>query len=295
MTARSSTSATASERRRAGPALDRLPSRLREQPPLLRRLHRPQRRHARRRVPVANGERGRRAPRAAALRRASRTRTTTAASCSSARDGKLYVGMGDGGSAGDPENRAQTRASSSAKLLRIEPSAAPSDAGGSSGSGCAIPGASRSTARRRPLHRRRRPGTRGRRSTTGPRAASAASRTSAGTGFEGRRRATPTSRPRPGDARRARATSTATTAELLGHRRLRLPRRAVAAAVGRYFFGDYCTGDVWSLKIAGGRAAGRSARAVPPRPADLVRRGHRRRALSRDRQRPGLQARALVA
>ena len=30
--------------------------------------------------------------------------------------------------------------------------------------------------------------------------------------------------------------------------------RAIAAAVGRYFFGDYCSGDVWSLKIADGRA-----------------------------------------
>jgi glucose/arabinose dehydrogenase len=30
--------------------------------------------------------------------------------------------------------------------------------------------------------------------------------------------------------------------------------RAVAAAVGRYFFGDYCSGTVWSLRIQGGRA-----------------------------------------
>jgi glucose/arabinose dehydrogenase len=30
--------------------------------------------------------------------------------------------------------------------------------------------------------------------------------------------------------------------------------RAVPAAVGRYFFGDYCSGDVWSLRIEGGRA-----------------------------------------
>jgi glucose/arabinose dehydrogenase len=31
--------------------------------------------------------------------------------------------------------------------------------------------------------------------------------------------------------------------------------RAVTAAVGRYFFGDYCSGIVWSLTIANGRAA----------------------------------------
>jgi glucose/arabinose dehydrogenase len=30
--------------------------------------------------------------------------------------------------------------------------------------------------------------------------------------------------------------------------------RAVAAARGRYFYGDYCSGRVWSLKIVGGRA-----------------------------------------
>ncbi len=34
-------------------------------------------------------------------------------------DGKLYVGMGDGGSAGDPENRAQDLSSRLGKLLRI--------------------------------------------------------------------------------------------------------------------------------------------------------------------------------
>jgi len=30
--------------------------------------------------------------------------------------------------------------------------------------------------------------------------------------------------------------------------------RAVTAARGRYFYGDYCTGNVWSLRIEGGRA-----------------------------------------
>ncbi len=36
-------------------------------------------------------------------------------------DGKLYVGMGDGGSGGDPENNGQTPASRLAKLLRTNP------------------------------------------------------------------------------------------------------------------------------------------------------------------------------
>ena len=34
-------------------------------------------------------------------------------------DGRLYVGMGDGGSAGDPQNRAQNTASRLGKILRI--------------------------------------------------------------------------------------------------------------------------------------------------------------------------------
>ena len=32
--------------------------------------------------------------------------------------------------------------------------------------------------------------------------------------------------------------------------------RAVAAARGRYFYGDYCSGLVWSTRVSGGRAAG---------------------------------------
>jgi glucose/arabinose dehydrogenase len=30
--------------------------------------------------------------------------------------------------------------------------------------------------------------------------------------------------------------------------------KAVKAAVGRYFYGDYCSGTIWSLRIVGGRA-----------------------------------------
>ena len=32
--------------------------------------------------------------------------------------------------------------------------------------------------------------------------------------------------------------------------------KAVPAAVGRYFYGDYCTGIVWSFKMSGGKARG---------------------------------------
>jgi glucose/arabinose dehydrogenase len=41
------------------------------------------------------------------------------------REGRLYVGMGDGGSAGDPQNRAQNPAERLGKLLRANPLAKP--------------------------------------------------------------------------------------------------------------------------------------------------------------------------
>jgi hypothetical protein len=30
--------------------------------------------------------------------------------------------------------------------------------------------------------------------------------------------------------------------------------KAVASAVGRYFYGDFCSGRVWSLRVVGGKA-----------------------------------------
>jgi len=32
--------------------------------------------------------------------------------------------------------------------------------------------------------------------------------------------------------------------------------KAVPAAAGRYFYGDYCSGTIWSVKVVGGRARG---------------------------------------
>ena len=40
---------------------------------------------------------------------------------------------------------------------------------------------------------------------------------------------------------------------LLGHRRLRLPRLRGAVDGGRYVYGDYCSGTVWSFKAGSGR------------------------------------------
>ena len=67
---------------------------------------------------------------------------------------------------------------------------------------------------------------------------------------------------------------------------------AVSSARGRCFFGDYCSGRVWSTKVVGGeaRCAGRGD---PRRRAVLVRRGRDRRALPDLARRLGLQARTL--
>ena len=83
-------------------------------------------------------------------------------------DGLLYVGMGDGGSGGDPENRAQNPSSLLGKILRLDP-ARP-------GTKPVIVARRRPQPvallvrprERRPLDRRRRPGRRSRRSTTSP-------------------------------------------------------------------------------------------------------------------------------
>ena len=48
---------------------------------------------------------------------------------------------------------------------------------------------------------------------------------------------------------------------------------AVPAAKGRYFYGDYCSGTIWSLRLVGRCRAADQARAVHGQEPDLVRRG----------------------
>ena len=88
----------------------------------LRQLHRRRRQHDRRgaRRRRRRHVRRDRGPRGCS-RSTSRTPTTTAATSSSGPTGCLYIGMGDGGSGGDPERRATNLGELLGKLLRIDP------------------------------------------------------------------------------------------------------------------------------------------------------------------------------
>ena len=69
----------------------------------------------------------------------------------------------------------------------------------------------------------------------------------------------------------------------------------VPAASGRYFYGDYCSGFVWSLVERRGQASARAPGPVRGPRALLLRRGRARRALPRLPRRSGLPARLPVA
>ena len=108
---------------RAGSAVRCIPSRVRPEPPVLRRLHRYERRHARRRIQV--GQRRRPARERAQLLFVKQPYPNhNGGQLQFDKSGYLYVGMGDGGSGGDPENRAQNLQSRLGKLLRINPTRA---------------------------------------------------------------------------------------------------------------------------------------------------------------------------
>jgi glucose/arabinose dehydrogenase len=170
------------------------------------------------------------------------------------RNGLLYVGMGDGGSAGDPGNRAQNPNERLGKLLRINP---------------LVNGASWDVVAlglRNPWR------------LTFDRANGDLYIADVGQGnweeIDYRRRAQINTLANYGWRAfegRARYSNTA-----LGPGQLVAPvyvyshandncsvtggyvyrGRAVRSAIGRYFFGDYCSGIVWSLRMRNGRAAG---------------------------------------
>ena len=67
---------------------------------------------------------------------------------------------------------------------------------------------------------------------------------------------------------------------------------AVPSARGRYFYGDNCSGAVWSLRVVGRQGAKRSPGAIPARGALVLRRGRPGRALRRHARRHALPASA---
>ena len=167
-------------------------------------------------------------------------------------DGRLYVGMGDGGSAGDPGNRAQNLSQRLGKLLRTNPLA------------------------RRPVwsiagYGLRNPWRFSFDSANGdlyiadvgqgnweeidyrPRARLGALANYGWNIYEGRaryRNATPNS-----------AGELVFPVQVYSHDEgcsvtggYVYRGKAVPAAVGRYFYGDYCSGTIWSLRIDRGRA-----------------------------------------
>ena len=111
--------------RRAGPAVDGVRARLRDQRPVLRLLHGHGRRPARRRVPAPQRRPrrpGLRAPGAAHAPTPSPT--TTAASCCSAPTSLLYIGTGDGGGGGD-QHGARGNGQSARHAARQDPAHRP--------------------------------------------------------------------------------------------------------------------------------------------------------------------------
>ena len=90
-------------RRRAGPARHRLPPRLRHQPPALPALVRPPGRHARRRVPGARRRHHRPRPLRRLLHVDQPEENHNGGQLAFGPDGRLYLGLGDGGGAFDPE------------------------------------------------------------------------------------------------------------------------------------------------------------------------------------------------
>jgi glucose/arabinose dehydrogenase len=167
------------------------------------------------------------------------------------RQGRLYVGMGDGGSAGDPGNRAQNPSERLGKLLRINPLARGARwqlvalglrnpwrfsfdrANGDLYIGDVGQGAWEEIDYRAA-------GQIGTLANYGWRA------------FEGRARFSNTTLGPGQVVAPVYVYSHDEGCSVTGGYVYR--GRAVGAAAGRYFFGDYCSGTIWSLRIDNGRA-----------------------------------------
>ena len=185
-------------------------------------------------------------------------------------DGHLYVGMGDGGSGGDPENRAQNLNTLLGKILRIDPRAlgpggytSPASnpfAGGRAGRneiyayGLRNPWRFSFDRANGDLYIGDVGPGRARGDRLRARAAGARGATSAGAAS--RARAATTARAAARTRRRRCSTTGARDGEcsVTGGVVVRDP--ALPALAGRYVYGDFCRGQVRSFRISGGRATG---------------------------------------
>jgi glucose/arabinose dehydrogenase len=181
-------------------------------------------------------------------------------------DGYMYVGMGDGGSAGDPHNNAQNLNSLLGKLLRIDP------APGATRSPSANPFVGRPGRDEIWAYGLRNPWRFTFDRATGdlyigdvgqdereeidyqPHGQAARGRDFGWSCFEGRRRYDSSRRcPNPTppvlDYGRAGGACSVTGGVVVRDRRL-------PGLFGRYLYGDFCTGKVRSFRIAGGKATG---------------------------------------
>ena len=180
-------------------------------------------------------------------------------------DDYLYIGMGDGGSAGDPQNRAQNLNSLLGKLLRVDPRP------GAAFSPASNPFAGRSGRDEIYSYGLRNPwrfsfdrktgdlyigdvGQDSREEIDYARRGSGAGRDYGWSCFEGKRRY---------DSSRSCPSPTAPVLDygraggecsVVGGVVVRDP--GLTGLAGRYVYGDYCTGALRSFRIAGGKAAG---------------------------------------
>jgi glucose/arabinose dehydrogenase len=169
-------------------------------------------------------------------------------------DGLLYVGMGDGGAAGDPQNRAQNLHQRLGKLLRIDPRAR-SARWQTIGYGLRNPWRFSFDRATGDLYIGEVGQSNWEEVDFRPRARVDVLANYGWRVFEGRARFAPGSPSAAGDlVPPISVYSHADGCSITGGYVYR--GRTVPAAVGRYYFGDFCSGTVWSLLVDGGRATG---------------------------------------
>ena len=205
-----------------------------------------------------SGCRGR--PRPCCASRTASTTTTTAASSSSGRTAGSTSGPATAARRRS-DNHSQNLSSRLGKLLRLNVDKRGRALADRRATGCGTRGASRGTAPPATSTSATSARTRGRRSTCARRRSSAAEQLRlAGLGGPGRYQDGQQVNPRGSSSSRSSTTPTARAAR--SRAATSTAGKAVPSARGRYFYGDYCNGTIWSLARREGEAARGAARAV---------------------------------